>query len=208
MSRQHEETVTVLVIDDEEDLREACRQVLAREGYQVVTAADGETALEVARRQPPQVALVDLKIPKLPGMAVLDELGRLAPDCVKVVITAYATVSAALDAVRHGAYDFLPKPFTPEELRHVTTRALEHRVLRLENQRLQQEQDQARRLLAESLEPRVLAPLRQSRRTLAELAGRLSGPEGKAAVQALEGLDQALEVLEGWPRGRDAEGGD
>lgn len=200
-----EETITVLVIDDEEALRDACRQVLAREGYQVVTAADGEAALELARQQPPQVALVDLKIPKLPGMAVLDELGYLAPDCVKVVITAYATVSSALDAVRHGAYDFLPKPFTPEELRHVTTRALEHRTLLLENQRLQQERNQAWQLLEEDLEPKVLAPLREARQTLRGLAGRLSGSEQEALSQALGRLEQALEVLEGWPRGQEGE---
>jgi DNA-binding NtrC family response regulator len=116
---------SVLVVDDESSIREACNRVLLAEGYQVRVASSGETALELAHRERPDLVLLDLKMPGLGGMAVLDELNRLAPTSVKVVISAYATVSMALEAMRHGAWDFLAKPFTPDELRLTARRALE-----------------------------------------------------------------------------------
>lgn len=114
----------ILVVDDEDSLREACVRVLTRRGYQVHTAMDGETALEAIAAGPPDLVLLDLMMPEMGGMAVLDELKRLAPSSRCVVVTAYATVSTTREALRHGAADFLAKPFSPEELCTVVERTL------------------------------------------------------------------------------------
>ena len=101
----------VLVIDDEEAMRDSCQQVLVREGYRVETAGDGESGLRKVREVRPDLVLVDLKMPRIDGMEMLGEITALDPTTVAVVITGYATVESAVEAMKCGAYDFLPKPF-------------------------------------------------------------------------------------------------
>lgn len=190
----------ILVIDDEESMRDACTQVLTREGYQVISASDGEEGLSLAANDPPDIVFLDLKMPGLAGMAVLDEMKKAAPDAVKVVITAYATVSSALEAVRHGAYDFLPKPFTPEELRVVAGRALERRNLVLKNRRLESERDQAKHRFFRLITSEVSGPLAAARASLQELTHSLADrPEDRAlARQAMVRLEKLMEMVSRW----------
>lgn len=122
----------VLVIDDEDSLREACTRVLTRRGYRVHTAMDGEAGLEAIASLQPELVLLDLMMPEMGGMAVLDELRRLSPGSKCVVVTAYATVSTTREALRHGAADFLAKPFSPDELCSVVERTLAGRTYCLE----------------------------------------------------------------------------
>lgn len=191
---------TVLIIDDEESMRDACAQVLSREGFAVVTAANGEQGLIQTADQNPDIVFVDLKMPKMAGMAVLDELMHSAPDTVKVVITAYATVTTALEALRHGAYDFLAKPFTPDELRAVANRALEHRRLTLRTRRLEAERDQAKRKFLELVSSEVRAPVGAAVANLRQLSAALEGQSGerKLAVEALERLERLLRLVDRW----------
>ncbi len=123
----------ILVIDDEESMRDSCRQALARKASRVEVAGDGQTGLDILAKESFDLVLLDLKMPGLSGMEVLEEIKQAYPEIVVVVITGYATVESAVEAMKRGAYDFLPKPFTPETLRTIVDRALDRRGLALEN---------------------------------------------------------------------------
>jgi two-component system response regulator HydG len=123
----------ILVIDDDESMRDSCRQALARKASRVEVAEDGLSGLEILEKEAFDLVILDLKMPGLSGMEVLNRMKQEYPDVVVVVITGYATVESAVEAMRHGAYDFLPKPFTPESLRAIVERALDRRELVLEN---------------------------------------------------------------------------
>ena len=122
-----------LVIDDEESMRDSCRQALARKASRVEVAGDGLTGLDILKKEAFDLVILDLKMPGLSGMEVLDKIKQEYPEMVVIVITGYATVESAVEAMKRGAYDFLPKPFTPESLRAIVGRALERRGLAFEN---------------------------------------------------------------------------
>ena len=117
----------VLVIDDDESIRVGCTQTLAEEGYRTCAANDGISGLELASRESFDLVVLDLKMPKLDGMQVLERLRQESPYTAIVVITGYGSIESAVLAVRKGAYDYLAKPFTPEVLSNVVRRAVEHR---------------------------------------------------------------------------------
>jgi len=131
----------VLVVDDEAVIREGCQRILSKNGWEVVTAADGSEGLSLAGEDPAglEVVLLDLKMPGISGMEVLERLLEMDPSLPVVVITGYATVDSAVEAMKKGAYDFIPKPFTPDQLRLVVERAAEKRRLEREAERLRQE---------------------------------------------------------------------
>jgi NtrC-family two-component system response regulator AlgB len=133
------EGMDVLVIDDDAGLRRTMRLTLEALGHKVAEARDGEQALEMLARRPAAVALLDLRLGQQQGLDLLPELLRLAPSLAVVVITAFATIETAVEAMRRGAFDYLPKPFTPEALRATLDRVarvrrLESRVSELEEQ--------------------------------------------------------------------------
>jgi DNA-binding NtrC family response regulator len=115
--------ITVLIVDDEELLVKSCGQILASEGYTVFTEGRGRNALEVVRRQRPDIVLTDLNLPDTDGLALLKEIKRLAPETLVVMITGFATVDSSVEAIRAGAYDYIPKPFTATQLRILIGRA-------------------------------------------------------------------------------------
>lgn len=119
----------VLVIDDEEAMRDSCTQVLQREGFEVVAVGDGANALGALTGRRPDVVLVDLKMPGMSGEDFLLRARRIDPEVVAVAITGYPTLSSAIEMMKAGAYDFLPKPFKAEELRIIMQRALQKRRL-------------------------------------------------------------------------------
>ena len=131
----------ILLIDDEEIVRDSCTEILRDEPYEVATAADGAAGLERMRDFRPDLVVVDLKMPGLSGLEVLERIREADPTLVPIVITGYATVSSAVDAMKRGAYDFLPKPFTPEEFRLIVRRGAEKRALVLETQALRRERE-------------------------------------------------------------------
>jgi two-component system phosphate regulon sensor histidine kinase PhoR len=117
---------TILVIDDEERVREGCRKVLARDGYEVTIAESGEVGLNMIERQHYDIILLDLMMPSLSGFDVLAHVKTLHPDTVIIVISGYATVENSIEAMKRGAFDFIPKPFSPEQLRVLTRKAIEY----------------------------------------------------------------------------------
>ncbi len=135
----------VLIVDDERGMREGCRRILSRYAKIVDTAETGEEAVAKVQGGHYDLALVDIKLPGMSGLEVLDQLKAYDPDLVSIVITGYATLEMAIDATKRGAYDFLPKPFTPDELLGKVENAVERRSLLLEARRMREERE--RRLL-------------------------------------------------------------
>ncbi|MEW5866353.1 MAG: sigma-54 dependent transcriptional regulator [Bacillota bacterium] len=131
---------TVLVVDDEQKMCEFLTLVLSQDGHQVVAASSGERALEEIRtRDDLDVIVTDLMMPGVGGMQVLDEARRSLPDTPVIVITGYSTVQSAVEAMKAGAFDYLPKPFKVDEVKLVVRKALERREIALENRRLRRE---------------------------------------------------------------------
>lgn len=131
--------VDVLVIEDEETMRDSCQQVLSKESCIVKLAESGDKGLQLIKQKAFDLVIIDLKLPGISGMDLLKEIGEISPDTIAIVITGYATVESAVKAMKLGAYDFLPKPFTPDELRIIIKRALEKKQLLFENRALRQE---------------------------------------------------------------------
>src|SRR5919205_571591 len=107
---------TILVIDDEEIMREILETLLTREGYDVRVASSGQEGLELARSLPFDAAIVDIMMPGLDGIATLDELKRIDEDLAVIIITAYASVESAISAMKSGAFDYITKPFKNDEV--------------------------------------------------------------------------------------------
>ena len=136
---KEKKTGTILVIDDEETMHDSCSQVLTRGGYTILTAFDGEHGMSLVREAKPDLVLLDLKLPGRGGEEIIHEVISIDPTIVIVVITGYATIESAVGSMKLGASDFLPKPFTPDELRLIVNRGMEKRNLLVETRRLQAE---------------------------------------------------------------------
>lgn len=119
----------VLVADDQANMRWTLVHVLGEQGFEVVTAEDGEQAVGRVKQEAPQVILMDLKMPRLGGLQALEQIKESAPEVPVIVITAYGDVPSAVQAMKLGAYDFLTKPFDNEELLYTVKRAVERREL-------------------------------------------------------------------------------
>ena len=115
--------ISVLIVDDEELLVKSCGHILGSEGYQVYTEGRGKAALDSLRRHRPDIVLTDLHLPDMDGLALLKEIKKQAPETLVVMITGFATVDSSVEAIRAGAYDYIPKPFTATQLRILIGRA-------------------------------------------------------------------------------------
>jgi two-component system response regulator HydG len=129
----------ILVIDDDKALRDACYQILSRQGYQVELAASARQGLALLERMSFDAILLDLVMPDMDGLEALKKLRALDPDVEVIIITGYGTIQSAVESIKAGAFHFLSKPFVPDDLRNLVTRALEKRRLDLENLYLRQE---------------------------------------------------------------------
>ncbi len=129
---------SILVIDDEEIMREILEALLTREGYQVRMATSGEEGLELARGATFDAAIVDVMMPGMDGLTVLEELKRLDDDFPVLMVTAFASVETAIAAMKRGAFDYITKPFKNDEVLVVVRNAMERRRLVAENTALRQ----------------------------------------------------------------------
>jgi DNA-binding NtrC family response regulator len=128
--------ISVLICDDEELLVKSCGQILSSEGYTVFTEGRGKIALDNVRRHRPDIVLTDLMLPDMDGLALLKEIKKLAPETLVVMITGFATVDSSVEAIRAGAYDYIPKPFTATQLRILIGRAAQQVQLVRDNAHL------------------------------------------------------------------------
>ena len=126
----------ILAVDDEPDLLETVRRILGRSGHTVLEASSGHVAREVLAKGRVDIVVTDLMMPGLDGMAVLEAVREVDGNIPVVVMTAHATVETAVAAMRAGAWDYVAKPFSADQLRLAVERALQHRALTVENRRL------------------------------------------------------------------------
>jgi DNA-binding NtrC family response regulator len=106
----------ILVIDDEAIVRISCERALGQEGYEVISAASGREGIDLLEKDTFGLVLLDLKMPDIDGVEVLNTINRKWPDTRVIMITGYSTVEIAVQALRLGAYNFIEKPFTPDTL--------------------------------------------------------------------------------------------
>jgi len=192
----------ILVIDDEESMRDSCCQILTKDGYLCANAEDGLIGLEKTEELKPDLVLIDLKMPGINGLEVLGKVKKIDPNIIPVVITGYATVESAVEAMKKGAYDFLPKPFTPEELRIIIRRGIERRKLTLEADTLRKE----KRLIEENFITMVSHQLRSPLGAilqyfeviLAGMVGEVDPKQKEMLLKAKERLESLLTLINDW----------
>ncbi len=154
-------TGSILVVDDEQGVLSTMQAILKMEGYEVQGVASGREALAIVRKQSFDLILTDLRLGSDDGLDILAELRKLAPDTVAIVLTGYASLESAIEAMRQGAYDYLAKPTDVEELKLTVARALERQRLQRElaarvhdledaNQKIQEFNSNLRRQVAEA----------------------------------------------------------
>jgi len=125
-------TDRILVADDELFVRELLLEFLSSQGYEVALADSGEKALELALADPPNVALVDLKMPGMDGIQTLKGLSKIAPNTLAIIMTGYPTIDSSIEALRQGAHDYVIKPFKLNDLKNSIERALGEQKLKVE----------------------------------------------------------------------------
>lgn len=131
--------IRILIIDDEQVIREGVQRALSGRGYHFAKAENGEKGIEMIRNEGFDIVLLDLMMPGIDGFAVLDWIKEHKPNIQVIVITGFATVSKAVTAMKQGAFDFVGKPFTPDYIRIVVSRAAEKILLEAEAERLREE---------------------------------------------------------------------
>lgn len=194
----------ILVIDDEEVVLDACTAVLDGGDCRVATANNGEEGLKRLEESPPDLIFLDLKMPGLSGLEVLERIRAKHTLMVVIVITGYATVSSAVEAMKRGAFDFLPKPFTPEELRLIAKRGLEHSRLVQQTVALRQEKEMLRENFAAIVSHELKSPLGALQQNLyaliGELEDKLSEEQQQRFTRLQIRLDDLLKLIHSWLR--------
>ncbi|MGA2261189.1 MAG: hybrid sensor histidine kinase/response regulator [Acidobacteriota bacterium] len=192
----------VVVIDDDEIMRLSCEQILEKVGYRVETFANGHDGIRRLQEVGSPLLLVDIKMPELDGFEVIDRVRKLDPSVAIVVITGYATIETAVDAMKAGAYDFLPKPFTPGELRMIVDRGFERWRLIKEGQRLRHEKEEAERKFITLVSHQLKTPLVAVKQYLDVL---LFSQQGQLPARAVEWvtrsqvrLGEMLTLIQDW----------
>jgi two-component system, sensor histidine kinase and response regulator len=192
----------ILVIDDEEVIREACSQILRAQGSVVETAQSGDAGLEIFDKFRPDLVLVDLKMPGKSGMEVLEEIDRREPTVIKIVITGYATIASAVDAMKKGAFDFLCKPFLPDDIRRVAAKGLQERRLLLENTAMKAAQERTRQHMTSLVSHELRAPLAAAVQYLEVILNGMAGPVSDEVKDMLHRsstrLREMLEMIRRW----------
>ncbi|MGB2769490.1 MAG: sigma-54 dependent transcriptional regulator [Candidatus Zixiibacteriota bacterium] len=129
----------ILVVDDEEIVLKSCRKILEGGGHEVLTVLSGQGAFDILEKEPIDIVITDIKMPGIDGIQVLERVKEKYPDIAVIMITGYSTVQSAVQAMKLGAFEYIPKPFTPDEVLIVVEKALEKKSLIIENIYLRKE---------------------------------------------------------------------
>lgn len=193
---------TILIVDDEKIMLDSCCEVFNPEGYKTITAENGEEGLQKFKETNPDLILLDLKMPGRNGVEVLEELIKIDQVCVVIVITGYATIESAVEAMKKGAYDFLPKPFTPQELRLIVKRGLERRRLILETETLRMEkkklQDNFVTLVSHELRSPLAAVVQNIMVIVNGMAGKIPDKVQGMLMRVSERLKGLIQLINDW----------
>jgi len=194
----------ILIIDDEDIVLDSCCQILKNGTFDIATAKNGEEGLEVLKEFKPDLVYVDLKMPGISGFEVLDQIHEFDPTIVTIVITGFATVSSAVEAMKKGTYDFLPKPFTPDELRLITKRGLERRELILETITLRREKEMLREHFSAIISHEIKSPLGALQQNLyvfsSDLSEKLTEAQKTKLKQLQSRIDDLIKMVNTWLR--------
>ena len=176
---------SILVVDDEPIVVQSLADWLREDGHHVDTAQNADEALEQVSRNSYDIAIVDIKMPGIDGLELQARLATLAPDLAVIVMTAFASVESAVAALKAGAYDYLTKPFNPEELSHLVHRALEHRSLKSENVEL-------KRRLEDASAPLPIIGSSPAMRHVLDLIASVAGTDSTVLVKGESGTGKEL----------------
>jgi two-component system, NtrC family, nitrogen regulation response regulator NtrX len=172
----------ILVIDDESAIRDSLRMTLEYEGYEFIAAATGQEGLALVEREAPDLVLLDVKMPGMDGLEVLDRLRAMNDALPVVVISGHGTISTAVEATKKGAFDFIEKPFASERVLVSLRNALDQRQLRDENKSLKKAVEVRHQLIGES------AALKQ----VMALVGRAAPTNATVLIQGESGVGKEL----------------
>jgi two-component system response regulator PilR (NtrC family) len=179
------EQARILVVDDEQSMREFLEIFFRREGFDVVTTGDVDSALVAVESDDFDVVISDVKMPGRTGLDLLQAVKEMSPETVVIMITAFATTETAIAAMKQGAYDYVTKPFKVDELRLVVEKALEKKLLTLENRRLRTE-------LRTQLKRRELVGTSPAMQTVYELIGQVAGTKTNVLISGDSGTGKEL----------------
>jgi PAS domain S-box-containing protein len=132
----------ILIVDDEKGIRTGTKRLLESEGYTVTTAENGTQGIEYGTGEDYDIAIIDLKMPDHDGIEVLKKIKEKYPNTICLIATAYASYDTAIESTRLGAYSYIPKPFTPDDMIHQVNKGYEQRRLLLESERLKKEREE------------------------------------------------------------------
>ncbi|MCK4771541.1 MAG: response regulator [Candidatus Latescibacteria bacterium] len=194
---------SIIVIDDDEAVLLSVNKILSKAGFHVETFEDGVSGLEGVTELKPDLVVVDLRMPGLSGMEVINRVSEMDPYIIIVVITGYATIDTAVEAIKLGAYDFLPKPFSPDELRVIVNRGLEHRQLLQESHRLEIERELLKRQFVTLVSHQLKTPLVAIHQYLDTLKQLGDTPDTASKRQdwlerCLQRTDEVLAIIKDW----------
>ncbi len=193
---------SIVVIDDEESIRDSCRMILEKDGFLTETAENGNSGLAKVEEIKPDLVLIDLKMPGISGLEVLEKIKKIDSNIISIVITGYATIEAAVNAMKKGAYDFLPKPFTPEELRLIIKRGLDRIELFREAESLRKEkkliEENFITMVSHQLRSPLVAITQYFEVILGGIAGEVAPKQKEMLVKARARLNSLLELINDW----------
>jgi len=194
-----EEQEKVLVVDDEESVRNLLKRILEKAGYQVFTAADGKEALYKVSLQDAKVVLLDMKMPAMSGMEVLRQLTAESLGYCVIMVTAVTDLETVVGAMKMGAYDYITKPFDPDEVKQKVQKAIQkwHRLLQEKHRYLELSRnvtEQTERMQAQFTE--LVQSLAREHKLLCELAARQPGGERLALSKLPRELQEPMSSVE------------
>ncbi len=176
---------TILVIDDDESLRRVVEYNLRDDGYEVLTAIDGTSGLQLFQAHEVALVLTDIRMPEMDGFELLTRLKTMQPDLPVIVFTAFGTINAAVDAIKVGAFDYLTKPVPRDHLRAAVRKALEVAALRTENRHL-------REVVAERFSFATMIAGSRAMRSVTDLAARVAPAETTVLLEGESGTGKEL----------------
>jgi len=177
----------ILIVDDETKITKIVSRILYEEGYEVCTADTGEKGVELAGTESPDIVLMDLNLPGISGIETMNRIKKAHPEIIVIFITAYGSISSAVEAMRYGAYDYITKPFDNDALLMALRRAEEHLNLRLEVMHLKDQ-------LKEKYQFKSIIGQSKKIRTVFEHMDRVAATDATVLVQGESGTGKELIV--------------